>query len=70
MLSLVIFLIIGGVAAGLSQNPLGTKNLPAGSVEYYAPNANGGSELTNANDGLGEPLNVCEQHILSICKLG
>lgn len=30
---------------------------------FFAPNANGGSELDNAGGGLGEPLNVSLQYI-------
>lgn len=57
MICFVVSMFVSMVAAGLSQVPMDAENL-GGSVEFYVPNANGGSQLINANDGLGEPLNV------------
>ena len=37
---------------------VGTSSLEKRAVAFFAPNANGGTELDDAGDGLGEPLNV------------
>lgn len=58
MLFALSCLALTRLASAVSQTSFDAET-PQG-VDFYSPIANGGSELDNSDNGLGEPLNVCK----------
>lgn len=61
MLFVLSCLALARLASAVSQTSFDAV-APQG-VDFYSPIANGGSELDNSDNGLGEPLNVCDLSI-------